>query len=265
VHIDFYDQKSNKYYVESVTPFLNDKSETIAYIHVIVDMTEVKEKERRLIESKEAFFNMLKELDNTYKEMKGIYNNLVIAFARAIDAKSHWTRGHSERVTRYALAIASEIGLDEKEMELLRTAGLLHDIGKIGTFDIILDKPGRLTDHENALIKKHPTKGVEILSPIKGLELILPVIRAHHERMDGKGYPDGLKGDKIPLLARILCIADAYDSMTSERPYRPAPGLDYALTEMQRCAGSQFDPHLVAMFLRVLERKEHKKITVKII
>jgi putative nucleotidyltransferase with HDIG domain len=258
----FYDNKLNKYFLESVTPFFNEEGEVIAYIHVLMDVTDVRENERRLTESKDAFFNMLKDLDTTYKELKSIYNNLVIAFSKVIDAKSHWTKGHSERVTNYAIAIAREMGLDEDDIEILRTAGLLHDIGKIGTYDVILDKPDNLTEEEFALVKIHPIKGIEILSPIKGLEVILPVIRSHHERIDGRGYPDALRGDEIPLLARILCIADAYDSMTSNRPYRPAPGNHYAIAELIRCSGTQFDPYLVDVFLTLL-KKEGKFLTTQ--
>ena len=222
----------------------------------LLKKTQSSEKETKLTQAKDAFFNMLKDLDVMYKEQKDIYNNLVIAFSNVIDAKSPWTKNHSWSVTAYAVTISREMGLREQDIEIIRTAGLLHDIGKIGTYDVILDKPDKLTDEEFALVKKHTIKGEEILKPIKGLESILPMIRSHHERIDGTGYPDGLKGEKIPFFAKILCVADAYDSMISERPYRPAPGKDYAISELKRCSGTQFDAEVVKAFLSVLERGE---------
>lgn len=256
VRIEFYNKNQNKHFMESVTPVLGERNNVVAYVHVFFDITDTKEKETKLTQVKDAFFNMLKDLDVMYKEQKDIYNNLVIAFSNVIDAKSPWTENHSKSVTAYAVVIAIEMGLREQDIEIIRTAGLLHDIGKIGTYDVILDKPDKLTDEEFTLVKKHPIKGEEILKPIKGLENILPMIRSHHERIDGTGYPDGLKGKKIPFFAKILCVADAYDSMTSERPYRPAPSKDYAISELKRCSGTQFDAEVVKVFLGVLERGE---------
>lgn len=189
-----------------------------------------------------------------YEELQQLLINTITSLASAIDAKSPWTRGHSERVTKYAVQIAKELGLEEAELERIRLAGLLHDVGKIGTYDILLDKPERLTDKEFALVKKHPEKGVEILQPIKQLNGVIPAILHHHERYDGKGYPEGLKEEEIPLCARILCVADSFDSMTADRPYRPAPGKEYAISEFKRCSGTQFDPKVVEAFLKVLDR-----------
>lgn len=252
---NFYDHDHNNIYIESITPLTYKDAGMSSYIHVLVDITDIKEKEIKLIESKNAFFNMLKDIDSAHKELQGLYNDLVIAFANVIDAKSPWTKGHSERVTSYAVSIAEEMGVSKKDIEVLNTAGLLHDIGKIGTYDMILDKLEELTDEEFELVKKHPVKGAEILGPIKGMKNILPVIRAHHEKLDGTGYPDGLKGDEIPLTARILCVADSFDSMVSDRPYRPAPGKDYAVEELKRCSGTHFDPEVVEMFLKILKKK----------
>ena len=190
-----------------------------------------------------------------YEDIKDLFLSTVRALAHAIDAKSPWTSGHSERVTKYAVMLGKETGLPESELEKLELAGLLHDIGKIGTFDVVLDKPEKLNKEEFELVKKHPGKGVAILEPIKQLRDILPAINHHHEKLDGSGYPDGLKGDEIPLLAKILCITDSYDSMTADRPYRPAPGKEYAISELKRCAGTQFDPELAKAFMRILERE----------
>jgi HD-GYP domain-containing protein (c-di-GMP phosphodiesterase class II) len=148
------------------------------------------------------------------------------------------------------------MGLDAATIEDIRIAGLLHDIGKIGTYDVILDKPGKLTAEEFALVKMHPAKGEEILSPIRQFRHILPFIRGHHEKMDGTGYPDGLKGEEIPLLARILCVADTFDAIMADRPYRPSPGLEYAMSEFTKYAGQQFDPAVTEVFLRILNAQK---------
>lgn len=187
-----------------------------------------------------------------YEDIKELFLSTVRTLSHAVDAKSPWTRGHAERVTQYAIALAREAGLPEAEIEQLELAGLLHDIGKIGTLDKILDKPDELTEEEFELVKRHPGKGADILGHIKQLRHILPIIKHHHEKLDGTGYPDGLKGDEIPLLSRILCIVDSFDSMTADRPYRPAPGKEYAVSELKRCAGTQFDPVLVDAFLNIL-------------
>ncbi len=253
--VEYYDPDRRKYFLTSVSPIFDDKGNVIAYSHPLIDITDIKLKEKKLTQSKDAFLNMLKDITSAYKELRGLQHNLIIAFANALDAKSPWTRGHSERVTNYAISIAKEMGVSEKDIDALWIAGLLHDIGKIGTYDIILEKPTKLTDEEFALVKKHTIKGEEILSPIKELEGILPIIRSHHEKVDGTGYPDGLKGDEIPLLAKILCVADSYDSMKSDRPYRPAPNKGFSLSELKRCSGTHFDPEVVEAFLRVLEKE----------
>lgn len=179
------------------------------------------------------------------KELHELFLAALQSLASTIEAKSPWTRGHSERVAGYALKIGMELGLADDEMEKLRIAALLHDIGKIGTYDGILDKSGKLTGAEYEIIKCHPGKGAEMLAPIKQMQDILPGIRGHHERFDGTGYPDGL------LQARILAVADTFDSMTAERPYRTTPGKAQALEEIERHAGTQFDPKVVEAFLRV--------------
>ncbi len=185
-------------------------------------------------------------------ELRTLCDDLIVAFANAIDAKSHWTQGHSERVTAYALSIAEEMGISKTERRTLRIASLLHDIGKIGTYDIILDKPGPLTNEEWQLIKMHPDKGASILRPIKQFQDVLPIIRCHHERVDGKGYPDGLKGDELPLLAKILCLADSYDAMVADRPYKKGLDKETAFSEIRQKTGTQFDPDAVKAFFAVV-------------
>jgi putative nucleotidyltransferase with HDIG domain len=181
--------------------------------------------------------------------------NIIHALASAIDAKSSWTKGHSERVSDYALAIAEKMGISKRDIERLRLAGLLHDIGKIGTYDTLLEKTGKLTEEEWELIKLHPVRGCEILEPITEFKDILPAVRHHHERWDGKGYPKGLRGEDIPLMARILCVADAFDTMTADRPYRPAIGLQNAIQELEYCSGTQFAPEVAEAFLGLIHER----------
>jgi PAS domain S-box-containing protein/putative nucleotidyltransferase with HDIG domain len=193
-----------------------------------------------------------------YEDLEQLLVNITATLISTIDAKSPWTMGHSARVTEYAVEIAQEMGLKGEELEHLRLGSLLHDIGKIGTYDVLLQKPGKLTGEEFELVKKHPTTGADMLGPIKQLTGVIPAIRYHHERFDGSGYPDGLKGEDIPLAARIICVADSYDSMTAERPYGTGPGKDYAILELRHHSGTHFDPKVVEAFLRVLDRKEKR-------
>ncbi|MBI3593610.1 MAG: GAF domain-containing protein [Nitrospirae bacterium] len=186
------------------------------------------------------------------KDLKNLLISTTVSLALAVEAKSPWTQKHSERVAEYAVKIATEMHISEEDKKTLHLAGLLHDIGKIGIYESILDKPSRLTPEETNLVKQHCMKGVEILKPIRGLEAILPVIAHHHENFNGSGYPNGLKGESIPFLSRVLATADAYDSMTADRPYRKAPGKEFAFDELQRCSGSQFDPAVVTAFLKIL-------------
>jgi putative nucleotidyltransferase with HDIG domain len=153
------------------------------------------------------------------------------------------------------------LGLRGKDIDLLRIAALLHDVGKIGTYDVILEKPGKLTDEEFALIRMHPVRGEEILKPIKHLSELLPIVRHHHERLDGRGYPDGLKNNEIPFFSRIICIADSFDAMTADRPYRASPSREYAISELHRCKGTQFDPQAVDAFLHVLSKRKQLRRT----
>jgi putative nucleotidyltransferase with HDIG domain len=253
--LEYTDKENDRIINESTTPVIDKDGNIISYIHILTDITDLKKKEEKLINSKNAFFNMLKDLDSAFKELKGIHNGLIIALSNIIDAKSAWTQGHSIDSTRHAVAIAKDLDLDHHDIENLRIATLLHDIGKIGTCDTILDKPLRLKSEEQVEMRLHPVKGEEMLRPIRGLNKILPVIRSHHERFDGTGYPDGLKGDEIPFLAKILCVADSYDAMISDRPYRPSCGREYAISELKRCSGTQFDPSVVQSFLSVMDKK----------
>lgn len=186
------------------------------------------------------------------------YIDILRTLARTLEAKDPYTKKHSAQVTKYAVALAKGLGLPEEQVEVLEHAASLHDIGKIGVSDVILRKPGRLSQEEWGIIKKHPEIGENIIEPLKLLRLEQPAIRYHHERYDGKGYPDGLKGKEIPIQARILAIADAYEAMTSERPYRRAMTDKEAKDEMIRSSGKQFDLELAALFLKIVTKKLRK-------
>jgi diguanylate cyclase (GGDEF)-like protein/putative nucleotidyltransferase with HDIG domain len=180
---------------------------------------------------------------------------LASALARAVDAKDSYTRSHCQTVSQLAATIATELGFTGERLARMRLAGLLHDVGKIGVPDAILNKPAKLTDEEYAIMKRHSLLGCDIVQAAD-----MPVearwVRHHHERFDGRGYPDGLAGEDIPLESRIILVADAYEAMTSDRPYRKAPGEEVAVAELHKHAGGQFDPQVVAALCRVLDRRE---------
>jgi putative nucleotidyltransferase with HDIG domain len=177
------------------------------------------------------------------------------ALARTVDTNSPWTAGHSERVTSLAMDIGRELGLPPGEIGQLHRGGLLHDIGKIGVPPSILDKPGKLTEEEFAVVKEHPSKGVTILRPIPNLQKVLPIVSQHHEQYDGKGYPNGLSGKSISLHARILAVADVVDALVSDRPYRPGWSREEVLVYTRENSGTQFDPEVVEAFLRIEARR----------
>lgn len=186
--------------------------------------------------------------------LKDAYFETTRALAQAIEAKDDSTGEHCERIEKYAIDIAREIGLSPGEIENLRYAAILHDVGKIGVREDVLKKPGRLTHEEYEEIKKHPVIGAEIVNGVQFLSEVVPVIYHHQERYDGKGYPSGLSGEAIPLGSRIIAILDTFDAMTSDRCYRKALKVEDAIAELRRCAGSQFDPRIVDLFVKVLQK-----------
>lgn len=200
------------------------------------------------------------EVKNMYLREHQIFINTAIALATAIDARDPYTHGHTERVTRYCLSVAEEIeGIPEAMSyknfsETLHIAALLHDVGKIACPDKILNKKGKLTKSEYEVIKEHPAIGSAILTPIKELNDVAREVKAHQERFDGEGYPDGLKGTEIPLIARIIAVCDAFDAITTDRPYRTHKSAEEALQEIRNGAGTQFDPIVVSAFLLAFEK-----------
>ncbi len=198
-------------------------------------------------------------LDNSrlYRQLKQQNLETIAALAASIDARDPYTAGHSLQVMRYAVRLGEVVGLERDRIEALRYGGLLHDIGKIGVPDAILLKPARLSLEEMEIMRAHAVIGVEIVRGIKALRAVLPIIRHHHERIDGAGYPDGLSGDQIPLEARIMAIADAYDTMTSDRAYRRAMSQDEAIAELRCGRATQWDADLIDRFIDLLHAEAH--------
>ena len=204
-----------------------------------------------ILENKSYQLHLEEKVEEQTGKIRSSFLNAIAALACALEAKDKYTSGHSQRVTEIAVAIAQEIDMPRDMVEKIRLAGLIHDIGKIGIRDAVLDKPGRLTDEEYQHVKSHPELGERILAPVVEDREIMDMVRHHHERYDGRGYPDGLEAAQIPAGARIMAVADSYDAMTSDRPYRQAMSAEEACAEIQRCRDSQFDPDVVDAFLKV--------------
>ena len=193
------------------------------------------------------------ELADSKEQLEQAYIEMVQTLRSTVEAKDTYTRGHSDRVSEYSVLIGKRLGLPEEQIKSLKIGGLFHDIGKIGIPDSILLKPGKLTDDEYSEIKNHPSIGAHILGSAKIFKDIVPIVKHHHEKYDGNGYPSRLKGEEIPYLARIAAIADTFDAMTSRRSYRNALDLDFVKDEIESCKGTQFDPQLADAFLDILE------------
>lgn len=207
----------------------------------------------RILELKELRDELKTQLEKKTKQIEMVTLNSIMSIANTIDAKDKYTSGHSVRVANCAVEIAKKLGWSEAEIQNFRYVALLHDIGKIGVPDSVLNKPSKLTEEEFAIIKKHPVTGGEILKDITMIEHVQEGALFHHERYDGKGYPFGLKGIDIPLCARIVCIADSYDAMTSNRVYRKKLTQDQVIEEFEKGIGTQFDPNLAAIFIGMLK------------
>lgn len=207
---------------------------------------------KTLVSQKDSLDYKNQELEKAYEYLNISFHASVQALAVAVDARDPYTAGHVTRVMDYSKLIGKEMGLNQDAINQLLLAAQLHDIGKIGIPDTVLLKPGRLTDDEYALIKTHPDIGISILKNIPDFNNILPAVRHHHERYDGNGYPCGLLGSDIPLEARIIAVADAYDAMTTNRPYRHSLSLSIALQELVKNSGTQFDPEIIDVFIQIL-------------
>ena len=201
---------------------------------------------------KDALHEIIDEMCQSYADLEVLFMNFVRTMVMTIDGKSPWLKGHSVRVASYATKIGKEIGLENEKLKKLRLAALLHDIGKISDCDDLLNKQGKLSQDEFARIKKIPVQSAGILRRVKQLNDVIPFIRHHNEKIDGSGYPDGLRGDQIPFISRILHVADSFDSMTADRPYRKAPGREYAFEELKRHNNIQFDAQVTEAAFKVL-------------
>ncbi len=195
-------------------------------------------------------------LKQAAEENRALFLNSIQMLAGAVDEKDPYTRGHSDRVTRYSVLIAKEMGLPKEDIERIRISAQLHDVGKIGIEDRILKKPGALTPEEFDIMRTHTTKGATILRPVAQLREMLPGIELHHESLDGRGYPYGLRGDQVPLMPRVIMVADTFDAMTTNRPYQAAADPEYSVRTINSMAGTKFDPRVVAAFTAVFQRGE---------
>jgi HD-GYP domain-containing protein (c-di-GMP phosphodiesterase class II) len=202
----------------------------------------------------EELEQFVEDLKRAADENKNLFMGSIQMLAGAVDEKDPYTRGHSDRVTKYSLLIATEMGLDAGFLEILRISAQLHDVGKIGIEDRILKKPGALTPEEFEIMKTHTTKGANILRPVPQLRQMLPGIELHHEALNGRGYPYGLKGDQIPLLARVIAVADTFDALTTNRPYQKAHDPIEALRIIENLSGQRLDPGAVTALMAVYYR-----------
>jgi putative nucleotidyltransferase with HDIG domain len=236
---------------------LNSKDKTIGVLNVKGKTTDenFNKSDMELLTMLGSLAAIAIENAELHKNLEDLFVNSIRALANAIEARDPYTRGHSERVTEYSVKIAEYFGIGMEEVKKIRYAALLHDIGKINIKEEILNKPGRLTDEEFMIMHNHPTMGAKIMEPVKEFREMLPYLYHHHERYGAGGYPDGVRGEQIPLPARILAVADAFDAMTTDRPYRKALSLEIALGELQKNSGTQFDPKVVKTFLRICDEE----------
>ena len=221
-------------------------------VHV-ASRTEIGELANTFNHMTEDLERFVQDLKRAADENRALFLNSIQMLAGAVDEKDPYTRGHSDRVTKYSVLIATEYGLGEQEIDKIRIAAQLHDVGKIGIEDRILKKPGALTPEEFEVMKTHTTKGANILRPVEQLREMLPGIELHHESLDGRGYPFGLKGDQIPLMARIITVADTFDAMTTNRPYQAAMEPEYVIRIINSLASTKFDPQVVAALTSAFE------------
>jgi putative nucleotidyltransferase with HDIG domain len=228
------------------------------YIAKPFDPAELKARIRSLLRTRTieealalANYNLKIRTDDLMDRQRTLLNSTVKSLVSTIEAKDNYTKDHSLRVSKYSMAIARRVGFADRELYDLELAALLHDVGKIAVPEEILQNTGKLTDEEFKYIKNHPIHGSNIIKPISEFKTISSIVLAHHEHYDGKGYPNSLYKDDIPLGARVMAVADAYDAMTSERPYRTALSHNFTVKEIVRCSGTQFDPGIVDVFLEI--------------
>ncbi|MCX8028995.1 MAG: HD domain-containing protein [Brevinematales bacterium] len=267
-HPDFYsgvDEKSGFITKSLMSVPIRPLGKIIGVIEVINKLkeTEFSDDDLRILEtiSEVLGINIINSL--LYERLNSISSSIIKSLITALEARDEYTKGHSFRVQIYSIKLGNALRFSQKRIKQLELSAILHDIGKIGVPDSILRKPGTLTDEEFEVIKKHPVIGYNILSSIDGLDEVLEGIKYHHERFDGKGYPDGLKGQEIPIFARIISIADTLDAMTSDRPYRKGLPFEFALEEIKKSKGTQLDPELVDIFINSFTSLEEISSIIK--
>jgi putative nucleotidyltransferase with HDIG domain len=229
---------------------LSNKERTLGAVAIVFEQDEdfIRQQTLKLLYILSGFFSLSLENAYLFQDLKKSYFDTIRAVANSVEARDAYTRGHSNRVAEISKIIAAEMGWGRRDLEMIDWGGVLHDLGKVGISDTILNKPGKLTDEEFAIMKSHPSIGAQIIGGIAFLEPLLPFISQHHERYDGRGYPAGLKNEEIAIQGRLLAIADTYDAMTSDRPYRKGLAAQIAYEEILKCSGTQFDPVLVRAF-----------------
>lgn len=242
----------------SIAVYLIETRDTLLPLMTLPVLFLIFQSYRTYIDKVEQKEEHIRALQDKQDQLADLYLSTVRSLAMAIDAKDQHTHEHILRVQQYALAIAEEMKLSPEDIDAVRTGALLHDIGKLGVPEYVLLKPGRLTDDEFEKIKRHPVIGADILSPVNFPWPVIAIVKHHHEKWDGTGYPDGLKGEAIPLVARILAVADVYDALTSSRTYRRAWGNDQAKDHIAQSAGTHFDPAVVEAFLHVIDSVAHR-------
>ncbi len=229
---------------------LSNKERTLGAVSIVFEQYEdfIRQQTLKLLYILSSFFSLSLENAYLFEDLKKSYFDTIRAVANSVEARDAYTRGHSNRVAEISKIIAAEMGWGRRDLEMIDWGGVLHDLGKVGISDSILNKPGKLTDEEFAIMKSHPSIGGQIIGGIAFLEPLMPYIAQHHERYDGRGYPAGFKGEEIAIQGRLLAIADTYDAMTSDRPYRKGLAAQIAYDEILKCTGTQFDPVLVRAF-----------------
>jgi len=234
---------------------LSNKERTLGAVSIVFEQDEdfIRQQTLKLLYILSGFFSLSLENAYLFQDLKKSYFDTIRAVANSVEARDAYTRGHSNRVAEISKIIAAEMGWGRRDLEMIDWGGILHDLGKVGISDTILNKPGKLTDEEFAIMKSHPSIGAQIIGGINFLEPLMPYIAQHHERYDGRGYPAGFKGEEIAIQGRLLAIADTYDAMTSDRPYRKGLVAQIAYDEILKCSGSQFDPVLVRAFAKAFK------------